>query len=137
MSDRIVIPEEMRFAALKAVAEKHEVTSIGAMAASWADDADCAVEAALRWQSENPRVPTGQQLWEMSTKGPLADVNFVCAEWQRRMYLVPEPEVPEGTADLHWPGGLLGMGLGDTHNEQVDEAYRRGQKISPKNPERL
>jgi ribosomal protein L37AE/L43A len=50
------------------------------------------LEAALRWQSENPQVPTEQQLSDMAADAHVC-MDEVIAEWQRRMYLAPEPEV--------------------------------------------
>ena len=50
---------------------------------------NAALEAALRWQSENPIVPTNGQLWagEMAVsgqgKGPFEGCSAVIAEWQR------------------------------------------------------
>ncbi len=108
MTQRYVVPE----AGLKAACD--EICELGT--GSGREVTRKVLEAFIRWQSENPRVPTGQQLWEMSTKGPLADVNFVCAEWQRRMYLAPEPEVsridlyyktPEGEYRLFQPGRIM------------------------------
>ena len=63
------------------------------------------VEEALRWQSENPQVPTEKQerelydAWEESKRSFTAPYTrfdhataFGAIEWQRRMYLAPEPE---------------------------------------------
>lgn len=91
------------------------------------------LEAAIRWQAENPRVPTPQQKLEMAFRGPLNDVHFLCAEWQRRMYLAPEPKAPEEIQDLlysHTIGGYRPKGTQalDQIDGRIIEAYRRGQK---------
>ena len=68
------------------------------------------LESALLWLSKNPIVPTDEQinkLWEswavpldpsakgLGVYGPSRDqIRFTSVEWQRRMFLAPEPEVP-------------------------------------------
>jgi hypothetical protein len=76
------------------------------------------LEAALRWQSENPIVPTAQQVGELVVAAPMASTRqaytatiFCITEWQRRMFLAPEPvedyadrilkNVPLGTTPTH------------------------------------
>ena len=74
---------------------------------SW-EMAKVALEAALRWQSENPIVPTDEQIDGMSVgnfshgAGRRA-VKRGAVEWQRRMYLAPEPVL-----DAALGGALLG-----------------------------
>ena len=66
--------------------------------AYWERMASVALEAAIRWQAENPPVPTSEQLWDLcSVLGPkMADIVWserdraVIVEWIRRMYLAPE-----------------------------------------------
>lgn len=57
---------------------------------------EASLEAALRWLSENPIVPTKKQLenlwYESQGKGPEGTIEHCIAEWQRRMFLAPEPE---------------------------------------------
>jgi len=127
-----VVPEGGLKAAIKA-------------ADSVADDDDFlkALEAFIRWQSEEAPVPTPEQCAEMlqsfaldgeaRTGGPVnrAQARCIAKTWIRRMYLAPEPEVPEAIKDL-----LVSQiaplvfrsesGLG--YNEAVTEAYRRGLK---------
>ena len=64
------------------------------------------LEAALRWMSDNPIVPTEEQ-WRacLQSYNDAAKTGYECAllfcnDWQRRMFLAPEPEVPEAVADL-------------------------------------
>ena len=58
-----------------------------------------ALEAAVRWLAENPIEPTKEQwskLWTDTRSGGLHGGNYkMLSEWQRRMFLAPEPEVPE------------------------------------------
>ena len=81
------------------------------------------LEAAVRWQSENPRVPTFAQcrdMWaEASMQEDGTETSAVIAKWIRRMYLAPEPEVPEKIKDL-----LCGSARCDA---ATVEAYRRGK----------
>lgn len=89
-----------------------------------------ALEAALRWLSENPIVPTLEQTeecrhlhrYEFDPLKPLCVYQQVAVEWQRRMFLVPEPEIPEEIKDLLWGKESLLSG----ENERVIEAYNRG-----------
>ena len=50
------------------------------------------MEAALRWLSDNPQVPTMEQATEMSDSGHpcVLDGVWYATEWQRRMFLAPE-----------------------------------------------
>lgn len=53
------------------------------------------VEAALRWQSENPPVPTEEQAQSIRKEVYFypGDHRALMAKWVRRMYLAPEPEL--------------------------------------------
>ena len=52
------------------------------------------LEAALRWLSDNPIKPTRHQVTELMV------IPFMFEEWQRRMFLAPEPEIPEELRDM-------------------------------------
>jgi len=106
------------------------------------------VEAALRWLAENPIVPTEQQeralddAWMRSKRDTLDMAHkfahasaFGAVEWQRRMFLAPEPEVlkvPEKIKDLLLTVEDCMYGSAQTlENEirgKIIEAYRRGQQ---------
>lgn len=88
-----------------------------------------ALKAALSWLSENPIIPTSGQVQVMQVylhtqtadhgPGPLL------SEWQRRMFLAPEPEVPREIrnlfiAEVDEPASEF--------NARIVEAYRLGQK---------
>lgn len=94
MSEKIVVPEGMRKSAtrawLESEYEKPDVIRIS-------------LEAALRWLSENPIVPTDTQAYDLWQSQILSgkthsdnELAKLCAvEWQRRMFLAaPEPEIP-------------------------------------------
>ncbi len=107
------------------------------------------LEAALRWMSENPIVPTDADaltlLQERVASGhlsnkeycaiPATTIRCVIREWQRRMFLAPEPEVPEippfseNVSDFITRSGFVD---GRQHNQEIqetwNEAYRLGQK---------
>lgn len=93
--------------------------------------------------SENPIVPNEIDVMEILQERvrshhisgeeycaiPPATVRFVIREWQRRMFLAPEPEVPEAIKDLLLDGAdfIHGQRHADEANKQILEAYRRGQ----------
>lgn len=111
---KIVVPEGM----LKAAREAGRLTS-------W--DSYSMLAAALLWLSENPIVPTGlveSDMYSEWKKGhDLLYPMWVLREWQRRMFLTPEPEVPEEIKDL-----VEGMSWNTTTPKAIIEAFRRGQK---------
>lgn len=84
-----------------------------------------ALEAALLWLAENPIVPNCEQAEELFCNKSIISV---CVEWQRRMFLAPEPEVPEELKDL-----LDGMKYMPTLEREwatrvALESYRLGQR---------
>lgn len=96
------------------------------------------LEAALRWLSENPIVPTSKDLEKIAHNGRFTgepSASSWCIEWQRRMFLV-EPEVPEEIKDLLHPtkwqdaAGQSGPTLinPELANEHIIEAFRRGRE---------
>lgn len=106
------------------------------------------LEAALRWLSENPIVPTYEQIVAIhDTANPTAqpatgkhwETRNWLVEWQRRMFLSPEPEAPEAIRDLLSPKffNALQIATGsvddgkysrDEYEKSVIEAYRRGKE---------
>jgi hypothetical protein len=65
------------------------------------------LEAAMRWLSENPIVPTEQQAWSMqdeydSVKTKCSVQFFFAVEWQRRMFLAPDPKTCLGRTREEW-----------------------------------
>ena len=96
------------------------------------------LEAALRWLSENPIVPTKEQIdsmigsnsqlhWGWDTYWREHTSAWI-TEWQRRMFLTPEPEVPEAIKDLLLPNIESGFFKPEIVNERLAEAFWRGQK---------
>jgi len=96
------------------------------------------LEAALRWLSDNPIVPTAKQSAELESlcrinDEPMCmDAIFYCSEWQRRMFLAPEPEVPEEVKDLLVDASVrypdVPRSVPGYYNDLILEAFRRGQK---------
>jgi len=79
---KIIVPEGMRFAAGKA---------------SDGFDPWCyllyrPLEAALLWLSENPIVPTDEQVHSLAFEHEFPNHKWMLTEWQRRMFLAPDPE---------------------------------------------
>jgi hypothetical protein len=90
-------------------------------------DAIIVLASAFSWLSENPIVPTDEQWallldWDSQISSFDTFFRHVLAEWQRRMFLAPELEVPEEVKDL-WQSSPTP----DTKRRTL-EAYRRGQK---------
>ena len=94
--------------------------------------------AVVKDLAKNPVVPTDEQVEEMKIK--LVPVhphwaNIVC-EWQRRMFLAREPEIPEEVKDLCRQSfvGLSQMTIGEALDawpkrieEVAIESYRLGR----------
>ena len=140
MSDKkILVPEGMLKAAVEAVRDrsefgfhfidnKDELRSRRARIVAQTQDT---LEAALLWLSENPIVPTNEQTQGVCDSifvgsENLLDPRDAMVEWQRRMFLAPEPEVPEEINDLRL-GGQTTMSMGRM-DWLLTEAFRRGQK---------
>jgi len=97
---KIKVPEGMLEAAMRASLE-------AGLAIGPSTELRIPIEAALRWLSENPIEPSLEQsaiLRDLAcvvsagygTHDPTAAAAAAVAmEWQRRMFLAPEPEVPE------------------------------------------
>jgi hypothetical protein len=79
------------------------------------------LEAFICWQAENPRVPTGEQLWAcgMAVSGqgiiPFWGCSAVIAEWQRQMYLAPDSEAEQkvtlyNEVEIGWSCGMVTAG---------------------------
>jgi hypothetical protein len=124
VNKKIVVPEGM----LKAAIASHNDAVLKGNTPLVRD----ALEAALRWLAENPIVPTTEQVLAVrracgETHTALTEkAKPLFAEWQRRMFLAPEPEVPEEIKDLLDP--LDPYPYKSVHNPQVLEAYRRGKE---------
>ena len=100
------------------------------------------LEAAIRWLAENPIVPTAEQLRAMRkdlcpvTGGEdgwmsSSDLKDGAVEWQRRMFLAPEPEVPSEIQHLLLSGShrLAEPFLNKQWvKEALLEAYRLGRE---------
>ena len=128
---RYVVPEQMRLAVAQAV-------HLECGRVDYHPQIRVALEAAVRWLAENPVLPTDEQIRELFS---LTNHKVDCAsyrereyEWQRRMFLAPEPEVPEAVKDLLWDSANLvakNVGIFGDVPVQVDkniiEAYRRGR----------
>jgi hypothetical protein len=86
MEKEIVVPAGM----LQAVRDAGRVTS-------W--DSYSMVAAALRWLSENPIVPTDEEVVRLAIDDPrvygTVAVRRVIARWQRIMFLAPDPTSPD------------------------------------------
>ena len=135
---KIQVPEGMLKAAVEAVRDRSE------FGFHFIDNKDEArivaqtqdtLEAALRWLSENPIVPTNEQTQGVCDSifvGPenLLDPRDAMVEWQRRMFLAPEPEVPEEIKELVDSFNVPIYKL--FYKEGLKEAFRRGLKCGQK-----
>lgn len=137
MTKKIVVPEGMLKAAVEDAAWNGPI--YGARGAIGV----IVLEAGLRWLSENPIVPNASDtlglLQEIVQSGHLSNeeycsipsttVRAVIREWQCRMFLAPEPEVPEAIKDLlldERTNEGLGKVAGKSYNNALIEAYQRG-----------
>ena len=95
------------------------------------------LEAALRWLSEHPIVPTDEQAREMfsAIEGTVTlsrdQLRTVAVEWQRRMFRAEE-DVPEAIKDRMWvhyeAESIRRSQDVSQHNAQILEVYLLGQK---------
>jgi hypothetical protein len=120
---RYKVPEEAIEAGFSALSEDERTGKYPAYAAF--------AEAVLRHISENPMVPTDEQIKNLYDRWlSLSDENYpkwLIAEWQRIAYL-EEPEVPEEIKDL-LSNVAIGMSASDsTENQRIIEAFNRGRK---------
>ena len=131
MSKKIVVPEGMLKAAIEARYNGKPTPNL-----IHVDQVRVIVEAALLWLSDNPIVPTDEQCEKLSTRwypksSTKSYLEEVLVEWQCRMFLAPEPEVPEEIKDMQ------GIHL-ESVKDQDDlnrlviklniEAFRRGKE---------
>ena len=86
MIDKKVVPEGMLDAAMRASME-------AGLGIGPSTELRVVLEAALRWQKENPPVPTDDFVEEVIREHSRTNVKWSCVEWVRRMYDAPEPEV--------------------------------------------
>ena len=91
------------------------------------------LEAALRWLSENPIVPTEEQISSMIGNAPFHRLSVLdgAVEWQRRMFVASEPEVPEEIKYLQRICLSSIQGQDDLDrlvSELCLESFHRGQK---------
>ena len=83
----------------------------------------------LRWLSENPIVPTEDQMAQIMCAhvANWEQIRSRIEAWQRRMFVAPEPEVPEEIKDL-----VEGMSWNSSTWRRILEAYRRGRQSAVK-----
>lgn len=142
MSD-IKVPEEMLEAGEQALHgkawpgtdEEGRRNTVMFTAVEAQDIGAAVLKAALRWLSENPIVPTDEQWKAINHERQWPDNAYrrrwLVVEWQRRMFLAPEPE--PALKDLLWKANPYpNTGAEYRHDETVKEAYRRGLKAGAK-----
>lgn len=134
MEKKIVVPEFMLKAAYDAQLPADNPSY------SWEESAVHTREfyrrilgAAFHALAEKPIVPEIQFCHDMVAKRheSLTEQTFIqrtSCEWQRRMFLAPEPEVPEEIRDLYEDNGPHSP----RWKNAILEAFRRGQKAGPK-----
>ena len=104
MSDKIQVPDGMSQAVHKAFIDastQDEFVGVDS------DALQMILEAALRWLSENPRVPTDAQIEDMKIKLVPVHPHWsnIVAEWQRRMFIAPDLEVDRVDFYIKTPDG--------------------------------
>jgi hypothetical protein len=133
---RIVVPEGM-LKAVQAIAEDH-----GGVSPYSDRGKECypaILEAALRHLSEHRQDMSPTLLRSIRNDVSFIGVNEtdiyeIVNAALRRMFLAPEPETPEQIKDLLWEDvGCRGVQLSPAFlNDQIREAFRRGQKSGPR-----
>jgi hypothetical protein len=117
----------------------HNALASYPVAANTGHAAEIACESFAKALRENPIVPTKEQAVDLgvSVAGETVSERYalLVSEWQRRMFLAPEPEVPEAIKDLiseyatdSSNKDALVRAMARGHNADVIEAYRRGQQ---------
>ena len=140
MSEKIVVPEDGLQVAVDAAWVHAHGTSVPQaspqMAAEIRESFRVFLNEFCRWLSENPIVPTDEQMCSMGKAWEASDIDgegfFYAVEWQRRMFRA-EPEVPEAIKDLLISTEGVQNGPPETIDQVVSrlnartlEAYRRG-----------
>lgn len=139
---KIVVPEGMLDAAMRASME-------AGLGIGPSTELRVVLEAALRWQKENPPKPTDEDLWKIAGDHdhvrPLLTQEY-CKEWIRRMYDSSEPEfdridfytktsdgryVPWTPAEgqKHMMGFDDLMGLSPEADRRLIEAWNRAKTV--------
>ena len=135
MSDKFQIPKVIRDAV-------HNALASYPVAANTSHAAEIACEAFAKALAEHPVIPTHEQaiaLCEVfedkggSRKPDYCDsIRAVAIEFQRCMFVAPEPEVPEGIKDMlldaRSPDSEHCFFKPSVYNERITEAYRRGKE---------
>ena len=99
---KYVVPDGMLEAAVDAAVKFSGANTIQAsprVKAEIEESFRVAIEAAIRWLSENPIVPTDKQYYALCEAQPNNVLRVV--EWTRRMFLAPEPEAPKDVFRFH------------------------------------
>jgi hypothetical protein len=151
LTGKIKVPEGMIEAARKAYLALHVFSGIGdkqatLLTSSTSDEAKMycrrVLEAALRWQQQNPPKPSIEFVKAVLSTVPYpvalgSNTCEVAEEWIRYMYEDPQPEVPPEVDNLLWgewqkqqgiPEQLNGWLPMESHNAQILEAFRRGKE---------
>ena len=85
--------------------------------------------AVAKHLAANPVMPTDiatSRFLALDENGNRNSIEYIVAEWQRRMFLAPETHIPADIDDLRWDG-YLGSTPDEDHNRGILEAYRRGK----------
>jgi L-rhamnose mutarotase len=104
MTDKVAVPEGMLKETLrdKGFLDWMKMTGKPLDEAQYCQLVKEVVKAALRWQIENPIIPTREQYdelykkWhydELTKDSSAIEFQRICHAWQSRMFIAPEPEV--------------------------------------------
>ena len=131
---KVLVPEGM----LDAACEQYEVQL---RVVNGTQGVEKILASALRWLADNPIVPNDDNVRDVSMvvgpgTGTYDMMRGFMVGWQRRMFLAPEPEVPQELESLLFPtpSGIpvvmtpSCVTVQKEVNDRIIEAYRRGQK---------
>ncbi len=120
---KIVVPDGMQLAFFQAMQYRFGSVPGGTAVG---------LEAALRWLSENPPpipLKDAARLAKNTYTVNETSIIAIVKSGIECMFLAPEPEVPKEVSNLMWN---INAPSHEEHNEDVIEAYRRGQKAGSK-----
>jgi hypothetical protein len=138
MSDKIKVPKGMLTAASLSTVKNNDfgegaMDEIRRYYKEW-PGLEGVLKASLEWLAENPIVPTEEQAKALTKEldAPYPSLFSIWwpmafKEWQRQIFLEPEPEVPEVIKDLMYTKHDISPPF-ERHNNLVIEAYNRGRE---------
>lgn len=130
---KIIPPDDMIEAALNALAKKWATDMDDSVKRIHRWNIECVLIAALTWLSENPIVPSSEMVQkiygQMRIPGDRDSIRYGASQFQRYIFLAPEPVKPKELDDLYAEEQPYVLTINRSqYNVDLIEAFRRGQK---------